>query len=279
MLAENFHRHEGTTGHDVVYLAYDRLADHLIAQGYLDKVPAPQNWAAAFSDGGVLAAVIADEYVAPGLLEALFVQVAERADTELIKFAPQLATRWEAAAAFRQSLIWRSKAAFSDATREVLFDLSQYDDDLRETLDVLLTLAIVPDHPFNANFLEQLLRKYTIAERDSWWSSYLSRAWGTQGAVDRLVDWAWAIRADAVIADDVLDLCGTSLAWMLTTPHRFLRDRATKALVNLFTGRLAGMVRLVDRFADVDDPYVTERVYAIAYGVAMRGRNRVKVAQ
>ncbi len=277
VLAENFHRHEGTTGHDVVYLAYDRLADHLIAQGYLDKVPAPQNWAAAFSDGGVLAAVIADEYVAPGLLEALFVQVAERADTELIKFAPQLATRWEAAAAFRRSLIWRSKTAFSDATREVLFDKDKQN--LHETLDVLLTLATVPDHPFNAKFLDKHLRKDAIAERDSWWSTYLSRAWGTQGSIDRLVDWAWAIGADAVIADDVLDLCGTSLAWMLTTPHRFLRDRATKALVNLFTGRLAGMVRLVDRFADVDDPYVTERVYAIAYGVAMRGRNRVKVAQ
>jgi hypothetical protein len=57
---------------------------------------------------------------------------------------------------------------------------------------------------------------------------------------------------------------------MLTTPNRFLRDRATKALVSLLTGRLAAAARLVERFADVDDPYVAERVYAVAYGIAMR---------
>ena len=34
---------------------------------------------------------------------------------------------------------------------------------------------------------------------------------------------------------------------------------------------------LVERFADVDDPYVTERIYAVAYGVAMRCHDPVAV--
>jgi hypothetical protein len=61
---------------------------------------------------------------------------------------------------------------------------------------------------------------------------------------------------------------------MLTTSNRFLRDRATKAIVNLLTGRLRATVRLIDRFADVNDPYVAERVYAVAYGVSMRSHDR-----
>ncbi len=64
---------------------------------------------------------------------------------------------------------------------------------------------------------------------------------------------------------------------MFTTSNRFLRDRATKALVSLLTGRLDAATRLVERFSDVDDPYVTERIYAVAYGVAMRSHDAIGV--
>lgn len=270
VLAEDSLLREGATRHDVVYIAYERLADHLVAKVLLDKVPAPPDWAAAFSADGFLSAAIADEYIPPGLLEALFIQVAERTDTELLTFAPQLAARWGTGHAFRQSLIWRSNAAFSEATRKLLDDLCGSEQDLHETVDILLTVATVPGHPLNATFLDRRLREDAMADRDAWWSTYLYKAWGDHGAVDRLVEWAWALGSDVDIADDAVNLCGIALAWMLTTSHRFLRDRATKALVNLYTGRLASMLRLVDRFADVNDPYVTERVYAVAYGVAMR---------
>lgn len=273
VLAEDCLLHEGAARHDVVYVAYERLADHLVAKALLDKIPAPPDWAAAFSENGVLAAAIADRDIAPGLLEALFIQVAERTDTELLTLAPQLAKCWGSADAFRQSLIWRRNAAFSEGTREVLNDLCRDDHDLHETLEVLLTVATVPGHPYNASFLDRRLRECAMAERDAWWSIYLYKAWGSHGAVDRLVDWAWAIGSNVTIADDAVDLCGIALVWMLTTSHRFLRDRATKALVSLYTGRLSGVVRLVDRCADIDDSYVTERVYAVAYGVAMRSHD------
>ena len=75
----------------------------------------------------------------------------------------------------------------------------------------------------------------------------------------------------------VVDLAAITLSWMFTTLNRFVRDRATKALVALLTSRLESATRLVERFADVNDPYVTERVYAVAYGVAMRGHDSLGV--
>lgn len=259
--------------HDVVYVAYERLADHVVANAIFDKVPSPPDWVAVFSDEGALATVVADAYISPGLLEAMFIQFSEKTGAEMLTFAPNLVTHWGAGQAFRQSLIWRSNAAFSEDTRKILNDFCKSDFDLHDTLDVLLAVAIVPDHPFNAKFLDCRLRKDAMADRDAWWSTYLYGAWGTHGAVDRLVDWAWAVGNETEIAEEAVDLCGISLAWMLTASHRFLRDRATKALVNLYTGRLASMVRLVDRFADVDDPYVRERIYGVAYGVVMRSRD------
>ena len=42
--------------------------------------------------------------------------------------------------------------------------------------------------------------------------------------------------------------------------------------MSLLASRLEPVTRLVECFADVNDPYVAERVYAVAYGVAMRSR-------
>jgi hypothetical protein len=65
-------------------------------------------------------------------------------------------------------------------------------------------------------------------------------------------------------------LAAIALTWFLTSSNRRLRDRATKALVGLLERRLPILIPLLREFLDVDDPYVTERLFAVAYGCAMR---------
>ncbi len=263
---------------EAVFVAYERFADHLAAKTLLDRhldVRAP---ASAFAQGRPLA-FICDEkkYVSLGLLEALCIQIPERTGEELIAIAPRCVNHWGLGAAFRQSIIWRAYAAFSDGTREALNKLCGNEYDLQDTLDALLTVATLSGHPLNAVVLDRRLREDAMPDRDAWWSVYLHQEWGNHGAVDRLVDWANSLTPNTLLDDETVDLCAISLAWMLTTSNRFLRDRATKALVSLLTGRLTAVVRLVERFADIDDPYVAERVYAVAYGTAMRCHDPVAV--
>ena len=40
------------------------------------------------------------------------------------------------------------------------------------------------------DFLDRRLRQDNMPDRDTWWSTYLHRAWGDEGPVDRLVAWA-----------------------------------------------------------------------------------------
>jgi len=263
---------------EVVFIAYERFADHLVTKILLDRHLDVHDPPTAFAQGGELA-FIGDEknYVSPSLLEALCIQIPERIGQEFPSVAPDCVTRWRLGDAFRQSLIWRAYAAFSDETGEVLNKLCRSDDDFHATLDVILTVAILPEHPFNAQFLDRRLRKDEMPDRDAWWSVYLHQAWDTHGAVDRLVDWTSSLGPSTSIDEETVELCAITLAWMLTTSNRFLRDRATKALVNLLTERLDAAVRLVKHFADVDDLYVTERVYAVAYGVATRCHNPITV--
>lgn len=282
VLSEGMRLQQEEPGSEFVYVSYNRFADHLVADSLLRKhldSSAPQ---AAFEEGGPLAFIWngdAHLFVPPGLIEALCIQIPERTGRELFDLAPALYEHWGAGNAFRQSVVWRKPEAFSDTTGQMLNRFIRHDRDMDGALNVLLTVATLEHHSLNAEFLDKRLRRDSMPERDAWWSTYLHRAWETQGAVDRLIDWAWAVKPDDKLDGATVDLCSIALAWMLTTSNRFVRDRATKAMVSLLTGRVEATVKLVGRFADVDDPYVIERVYAVAYGVAMRSHDAAGVGR
>ena len=112
-----------------------------------------------------------------------------------------------------------------------------------------------------------------MPQRDAWWSIGLYHARASQPAVDRLHDWALQLSPDTKLEKKVIKLASITLTWMLTSSNRFLRDRATRALVSLLTGRFEALLSILERFANVDDLYVVERLYAVAYGVAMRSHD------
>ena len=263
----------------VVHIAYERLADHLVARRLLDRYVDVKDPTLAFAKGNLAFVSDSKRYVSAGLLEALSIQVPELTGQELISIAPTCADRLTYGDAFQQSLVWRTYEAFSEDTLKALDELRGSGHDRRDTLDVLLTVATLPGHPLNAWFLDRRLRGDAMADRDAWWSVYLHEAYGTQGAVDRLVDWASSVDPETTIDEEAAELCAVALTWMLSTSNRFLRDRATMALVSLLTGRLTTVAALVERFAEVEEPYVGERVYAVAYGVAMKCQDAVEVGR
>ena len=306
VLVEEMNWGSNVAGEEVVFIAYERFMDHIVADSLLKTYPndsrprgmfgrlrlllkdcvggflniLAQNRAEPLTQrGGLTFLNEAERYVSPGLIEALCIQVPEQTGQELVRLAPQLLNTWGIGEAFQESIIWRKLDAFSDDTGEVWNELIASKKIWGNPIDTLLTVSTIPDHPFNAEHLDRRLRRDSIPDRDAWWSTHLHEAYETNGPVDRLVDWASNVSPDDSPEDTVVDLSAVTLAWILTTPNRFLRDKATKALVLLLTGRLESAARMVERFADVDDPYVAERVYAVTYGVAMRSHDTANVEQ
>lgn len=272
-------RASGDTDEEVVLIAYDRFADHMVAKIILDQHLDNANPETSFASGSRLRSYWENErWVPPGLLEAMCIQVPERTQREVPDLLQELEKgHWQLARAFRTSLIWRSPESISEATKATMSRLIKTESDLNETLEILLNLASLPGHPMNARFLDKRLRMTSMPERDSWWSTYLHTAWREQGAIGRIVDWAWSDAGSAQLEAESAKLLATALAWMLSTSNRFLRDRATKALVNLLTTRVPLCVDLVERFVNIDDPYIVERVLAVAYGVAMRTQDDIGI--
>ena len=172
--------HTGSSNYqNVVYISYDRLGDHIVVKMLLDSYLHASTLPTAFAQGGPLAFLWDEsQYVSSSLLEALCIQVPERTGLELVSLAPELMRNWRIGDAFRQSVIWRATGAISDDTRTFLNKLIRREQDWHDTLDVLLTVATIPDHPLNARALHSMLRKHSMPERDSLWSIYLHHAYG-----------------------------------------------------------------------------------------------------
>jgi hypothetical protein len=61
------------------------------------------------------------------------------------------------------------------------------------------------------------------------------------------------------------------LTWLLASSYREVRDKATKALVTLYENQpLKQLLRILKLFEDINDPYIQERLYCVAYGVVLR---------
>ena len=294
-----------------VSLGYERFSDYIVAQHLFELHIDPRSSKVPFAKGAVLwflkrgkrfipaglvetlsvfCAEVAfarggglsflnrrEDFIRPGLVEALSVFCAENLGVELLDLVPRLSQNSWGAQGFVQSVIWRRGESITDRTIPLLNTVSRSFPHIGDPLRVILNFSTDESHPLNAKWLDERLRNVPMPDRDACWSIFLHETYETNGALDRLIAWTLHINPDDEIDDRVVDLASITLGWMLTTSHRFVRDNATKALVTLLIDRFGATQRFVRRFVDVDDPYVTERVYAVAYGVAMRSNDAQEV--
>lgn len=257
----------------IVYFGYERFADYLIAEHIIDSCGDADGVARALAGDDPSHTEYAwDVWNAP--LEALAVLLPERLGIELPEVvAGSHDAETRIGQAFLDGLPRRNPATVGPVCRELVEELlkSARHTGVVGVHDAVVACALVPGHPLGSAFLDQHLRLLEMPDRDAAWSKYLYFAYGHSGPMDRLLDWAEKHPQRLPMLDaEAAAACATVLAWCLTASHRFVRDHATKGLIALLSDRVALTVELVEHFADVDDPYVVERVMATAYGVAMR---------
>jgi len=267
-----------------VRFTYDRLTDHLVARFMLQRPRDIQDLARTLRPRGRLRRLIVRKrgqaaWLDPGLLLALAIEIPEdtRFSCELSTVFPSKEFRSAVHRAILESVHWRRPDTIGPRTvdlvrREWRSARTAPIEEQAGQIERLLRLATRVNHPLNAEFLDSELRLEPMPERDYWWSRPMTQLDEPAGVVTRLIEWMWTPAAGESNQDAAL-LCAITAAWLFATSNRFIRDRATKALVSLLQGRPSIAANLFERFCAVDDPYVVERVLAVAYGVALRTRD------
>ncbi|MEU2026693.1 hypothetical protein ABZ565_31735 [Streptomyces sp. NPDC016469] len=257
------------------------------------------------------------EAASPNLVEAATVLLAERTGHELIDLlgAGQDAetddhgerNRFALYVSLVRTLALRDARSVSRRTAVLLQQAADQFDLGPTVLEAMLGVSAQTGHLLNADYLHRTLCAMVPADRDVKWGIPIYDVLDRSVALHRLLRWAeqlptppqlrpspataaapWAprragsTRTSAVAhqppQEEVVRLAATTLVWTLTSSNRFLRDRATKALVQLLLGYPQVLNTLLDQFLHtdvraIDDPYVFERLAVVAHGVVARTRS------
>jgi hypothetical protein len=255
---------------DRMHFGYQRLGDAAaavqVARGSIDEVRAQSR---AFAD---------EWWRHAGLLEALAVTVPSSHRVELIDLiATEEGVPLQAIRDLLKGLSWRDPSTVTERTVDVV-DRSLAHDDLRpEAWAALIRLSTLDGHPLNATLLHEKLLELRLPERDAAWTIFINHADEQDAPIAALLDWAWSGSASEA-SDGVSRLTLITLGWMFTASNRHVRDAATKAAVNLAESHPSELAAAVREFHGANDPYVIERVLAIACGVALRSSDPTTVA-
>jgi len=272
---------------DIIRFPYERFSDFLITDSlfllHLGSKPIDD----LFKDGGPLYQIIENEKTSwqnQGLIEAFSIYLPDRYGKELIDVAPHCANFESVRQAFINSLIWRQNTAFSESTTDyinshIIKRKKQTNQDLLyQLIDAFLLVSSSSNHPFNADRLHKWLKKMKLPARDALWTIYLHNRYSDETLIHSLIDWAWFSDVKEFTDDESRRLYGITLVWFMTSSNRYIRDRATKALVSIFSNHIDIFTKVLIDFKDVNDPYVLERLFAVAYGCAMRSNDSKNLA-
>ena len=249
---------------EVVYLSYERFNDFLTAERLLEKTDDVEKAVRQMLKEGRMLWYYA------GIIEALAIIIPEKTGKEIYEVLTEYSNEDEVVDSVLKSLLWRKKSTIGrklvDYFNQVITSEQRY----WNFLNILIQVGPTAGHYFNAEFLHRNLMKREMAKRDRQWSTTLHYLSGDRdNAVDTLITWAKEYFGQARIDDESKYLTSIILAWFTTCMDRRIRDNASKGLIALVRDDADLMIRLIEKFDGVNDPYVMERIYAAAYGCVL----------
>lgn len=277
---------------EVIYFAYERFGDHFIANELIKDFQDQEEVLRAFSKEEKLGKLMKEDYWRyDGVLESLAILLPEKYGLELFEVYSWLyqdfnddnlilENRINRSNGFLlDSLKWRSIESIDDEKLIEWFKGDYFDVDRDTYFITIEQLATIKKHPFNSERLYKILINLDMPERDSFWQSHVGWYSGYDEneigfPLRRLIDWAWSPSISNSVDGETALLAAQALTWILSSTNRKLRDEVTKAIVNLLEQQPKTLIDLLAKFQKVDDMYIQERLFAIAYGCILRTKQK-----
>ena len=267
-------------GEEVEYIrfTYQRLSDYFMAEALINDCPNRDEIIEQFADAEFKKRLYKNTNIS-GIIEQFAILLPEKYNLdfwEVINLSEVDYLYKSGAEILLESLAWRSKEHI-DVDKIVKY-LKTENFSHFEYLNTLILLAPIPGHPFNSNRWHNTMKQMDLPHREQVLQRFLLDYSDVDNNyscphIDRLIEWAWRLGVSAEVDDEVARLTGQLMAWFLCSTKNALRDRTTKAMVNLLQGHVLSLISILKSFEGIDDPYILERLYAVAYGCILRTPN------
>lgn len=283
---------------DVLFFSYQKLADFYMAEELLKPYFTKEEILNAFSNNVEFKKIIKHhQWTYRGIIEIFSVLLPEKYDIEILEVIDffidknvdkgrrtheKIYTYNEFTRLVLDSLKWREVNNKSDKKITKWLEKNGSNFDYKEWFYSLNELATIPNHAFNSDRFHKILMRNPMPQRDGFLQNYI-RGYnkydddGVAFPIRRLIDWAWSPNVSHNADSETVRLAAQTLSWILSSTDIMLRDQVTKALVNLLEQQPDVLILILKTFDNVDDLYIKERLYAVAYGCILRTEHNASV--
>ncbi|CAM4124696.1 hypothetical protein [Jeotgalicoccus halotolerans] len=142
--------------------------------------------------------------------------------------------------------------------------------------DILIENSLKINHELNSEYLHSILFKLPLADRDYIWTIYINNLSDNFRLIQLIEYYSESTKSVELLNEKQVDLLVTLFSWTLTSSNRYIRDKATKAIIEILKEYINLCLPLLKQFEKVNDPYVYQRIYSVVYGVCMKSQQMTK---
>ena len=250
---------------------FERISDFLIAESILNSISSEED----------IYVILADEWISDdkGLLEALSIIIPETGDySEILdycNFENNLLIE-----SFISGIEWREKSSISDRTIywfEKLLN-SRNGEVVQKLFRTLISLSIIPENILNAKYLNNLLLRRELCNRDAFWTYFLIEEFETNQSVWTIIEWACHAELDNFSRESKF-LWLVILCWFTSCSDRRIRDKSSKGIVRLLCSDLLNCKKLLVLFFEIDDDFILERIVQAVYSTLLLDKSKTYISE
>ena len=176
---------------------------------------------------------------------------------------------------FVNSLKWRNQTINEDVFEYIEKSVFKYEDSIENFFKIIIDLAPIENHILNANFTHNLLFNMDLGDRDYLWTIFINNYY-KYGDLKNMINFVYT-KGFSVYSEHSIKLYSIILSWFLSSSNRELRDLSTKTLVYILKDRIGVLIELLKKFENINDPYIYERLFAVAYGSTLLNTNKINL--
>lgn len=255
------------------YLSYNLLDDFACAYKIITKFSNDKislckylkDELLAVEDGKIL------KFSNQGIFVAICGLFAEKFHEECIGIIDELSDSFDKQILIEEYLrayLWRSK---EDIDKKFFIKyVNDYGVQPEIVWPIFIECATKSDHPLNAHFLHELLIKKSLAHRDYMWTIHINGMGDDSCRIKNLILYIEQGGELQGISKESIFLLLILCAWFLASSNRYLRDKTTKAIVEILKRNFEISYQLLVLFENVNDPYILQRLYGAIWGACVK---------
>lgn len=272
LIQENILQDYERNGKNYIYFTFDQMNDYFSAKTILSMYQTEEE-IRKFICEKVLE-IVDGEFKNWGSAD-LFTHVcalyAEKFGKECIDIIQEINNNLDREDLFRvyiESFEWRNKICASVSELRKLCE--NYSLEYSVLWDQFINNSVKTGHLLNADALHNTLKGYSLANRDYVWTTFIN---GKTSDEERLIQLIQLYNKGDVLEGvnkEQIRLLLVFFSWILTSSNRWLRDTVSKAMIEILKENFEYVEYLLKLFSDVNDPYVIQRLYGIAFGACTK---------